>query len=172
MSLSNNGGPASSRSDSPAPYRTSTPARPSDHPPGQYPSKRKRPAAAPATNNQWFGNDIVSANEQCYSHPTTYPMNRLVPVDPNIAAAQLMAANLMFRQQGNAPSIIAISNTNFARAQNQQQYAADTLPNAMAPSPTGTQRGNGTPPLLLAPAPAAAPRPADNAHAASALPPL
>ena len=96
MSSSSNGRPASSRSDGPAPYNSSIPAIPSDRPPGQYFSKRKRPAEAPATNNQRFGNNVVNANERRYAHPTIYPMNRPIPVDPNISGAQFMVAILMF----------------------------------------------------------------------------
>ena len=72
--------------------------------------KESAPSRTLATNNQQFGNNVVNANKRCYAHPTTttYLMNRPIPVDPNIAAAQFMAANLMFRQQGNVPSIIAI----------------------------------------------------------------
>ena len=52
-------------------------------------------------------------------------------------------------------------------AQHPSQYAAATLPNAMAPPPAGTQR-NGTLPLAAE----AAPHPFDNAHTALALPHL
>ena len=126
------------------------PARPSDHPPGQYPSKRKRPAAAPATNNQGLinsVNNVVNANQRCYANPTTYPMNRRMPVDPNIAAAQLRVANLMFHQQGNIGHIdrhvmaYLLQNTSFANTQHLQQYAAAAavLPSGMVLAPAATQ---------------------------------
>ena len=68
-----------------------------------------------------------------------------MPVDQDIASAQLRAANLIFRQQGNIAHVdwramaYLLSNLNFARAQHPQQYAAAALPNAIALAPVATQ---------------------------------
>ena len=168
MSSSKDSDPAASRSADPSPYDSSTPANPSDGPPGQSLAKRKRPDAPSATNNQGFVNSVVNGVNSIprrYDNPTTYPMNRTNPVDTRVAAAQLRAANMMFHQQGNAGHSYRhgmssfLQNINFANLHHPQQYGAPAFPSDMAPAPAATQRV--TPPLGNL-QPTATPRPADN----------
>ena len=119
-----NVGPASSRSDDHGAANSSTPVPPSQHPSGEPSSKRKRPAAPTATNNQFLV-DNVNAYDRRY---TNYPLNRTMSVDPNIAAAQLRAANSTNQQRGGgsfidqrATALLPLPNPNFARAQHPQQ---------------------------------------------------